>query len=137
MRLEGHDYSAPGNYFVTICSKELEFFFGDVINFQMHLNEPGLMTQKWWLEISNKFKTVKLDQYIIMPNHIQGIIQISKNDLEVRADRRVRPAYNPTKNVDQQRNEGRTHRSARTSISKIIQLLTNGNDYFNIFLNCL
>ena len=68
------DYSTAGYYFVTICSYNRETFFGDVVNDQMRLNPAGQAMEDLWADIPRQFNQVKLDAFVIMPNHIHGII---------------------------------------------------------------
>jgi len=75
-RLKGYDYSQNGWYFVTICTKDREYFFGEIINGEIRLSKIGKTAQKFWREITAHFPDVKLDEFIIMPNHIHGIIII-------------------------------------------------------------
>jgi len=78
-RLPSWDYGANAPYFVTICTKNREKFFGKIINNSVRLSPIGKIAQKYWLEIPKHFPFVKLDKFIIMPNHIHGIIIINKN----------------------------------------------------------
>lgn len=73
-RLFGYDYSRDGYYFVTICTKNRKDYFGNVENGQMVLNDVGKIAQECWENIPNHFPHVILDEYIIMPNHIHGIL---------------------------------------------------------------
>ena len=84
-RLKHFDYSSKGWYFVTICTKNSECLFGEIIDRKMVLNRAGLIINKYWLELQNKFKNISLDVYQIMPNHIHGIVIIDNvgNDLRV------------------------------------------------------
>ena len=75
-RLEGYDYSNNGYYFITICTYKKQHFFGKIINKGMMLNQLGKLANKYWRQIPEHFKNIKLDEYIIMPNHIHGIIGI-------------------------------------------------------------
>ncbi|MFZ2970057.1 MAG: hypothetical protein WA063_02840 [Minisyncoccia bacterium] len=83
-----YDYSQNGFYFVTICAKNHQMFFGDIARsgdeynsaYEMKLSEIGKIAKQCWLEIPNHFPFVNLDEYIIMPNHVHGIIEIYKND---------------------------------------------------------
>ena len=75
-RLPNWDYSDSGYYFITICSKDKEDFFGNILNNKMHLSKIGEITNKCWLEIPNHFPFVELDKFVVMPNHIHGIIII-------------------------------------------------------------
>jgi REP element-mobilizing transposase RayT len=79
-RLNGYDYSQDGYYFVTICTKNREHFFGEIKNAEMQLNEYGEFAKKCWLEIPIHFSHVILDEFIIMPNHIHGILIIENKN---------------------------------------------------------
>lgn len=73
-RLKNWDYRNAGAYFITICCKDRECFFGEVKNEEMQLNEIGKMAEKYWLEIPGHFKNVRLGEFVIMPNHMHGIL---------------------------------------------------------------
>ena len=77
IRLKNHDYGSDGYYFITICTRNREFFFGDVIAGEMRLSAIGEIAQKFWQEIPEHSTYAYLDQYVIMPNHVHGIIVIS------------------------------------------------------------
>jgi len=77
IRLKGYDYSQPGAYFITICTHDKEPIFGHVIDRNVHLNEFGKVVEKEWLKTFDMRKILKLDIYVIMPNHFHGIIIIS------------------------------------------------------------
>ena len=77
IRLDGYDYSQPCIYFITLCTYNRECLFGEILNGEMRLNEFGKMTQQCWLEIPNHFPQTQLDEYIIMPDHIHGIIVLN------------------------------------------------------------
>ena len=76
IRLQDYDYSQPGSYFVTICTQGRKWLFGNVIDGEMHLNTVGTIAQSIWLTLPNRFPHIELDQYVIMPNHLHGIITI-------------------------------------------------------------
>ena len=78
-RLKNCDYGSSGYYFVTICVKNSECVFGNVDDNKMILSEIGKTAEKFWLEIPAHFPFVKLDEFIIMPNHIHGIIIIDNH----------------------------------------------------------
>lgn len=91
IRLKGYDYSQAGLYFVTICTQNSECLFGEVYENQIQQNNAGTMIEKWWFELPNKFKNIRLHEFIVMPNHIHGIVQIIN---PVGADLRVCPELN-------------------------------------------
>ena len=70
------DYSLPGFYYLTICAKNKIKWFGEVENGEMVLNEIGERVNKFWKLIPNYYPNVELDEYVVMPNHIHGIIRI-------------------------------------------------------------
>ena len=76
IRLPGHDYSSPGAYFITICTHNRQYLFGEIVNNEMILNEYGEIANKYWYEIPKHYTNTQLDEYVIMPNHIHGIIFI-------------------------------------------------------------
>ena len=73
-RLKYYDYSNAGWYYVTICTKDHQRYFGKIKNEKMILNEVGNIVDEYWKKIPDHFPNVELDEYIIMPNHIHGII---------------------------------------------------------------
>jgi putative transposase len=77
IRLRGFNYGSNGSYFVTICTIERKLFFGDVLNKDIILNDVGEIAQRYWEEIPFHFTYVSLDKFVIMPNHIHGIITIN------------------------------------------------------------
>jgi len=79
VRLIAHDYGEPGLYFITICSKSRKNLFGKIINYEMILSDIGKIIQKEWEATKNIRSNVDLDEYIVMPNHLHGIIEIKYN----------------------------------------------------------
>jgi len=78
-RMAGFDYATPGFYFVTICTKGMLEYFGCVQNAKMELNDAGRIVQECWLDLPNHYNNCRLHAFIIMPNHIHGIIEIVGN----------------------------------------------------------
>ncbi len=76
IRLQGYDYSQAGGYFVTIVAWHREFLFGKIMNKEMELSQYGEIVQKWWQEIPVHFPNVETGAFVVMPNHIHGIIFI-------------------------------------------------------------
>jgi len=79
-RLKNYDYSQNGMYFVTICTKDREEFFGEIKNGKMILSGVGKIANAYWQEISKHFPFVKLDKFVVMPNHFHGIIEICNSN---------------------------------------------------------
>ena len=77
-RLQNYDYSSNWGYFITICTKNRENYFGEIIDGKIILNDFWKIAEKFWLEIPKHFPFVVLDEFVIMPNHIHGIIIIDK-----------------------------------------------------------
>lgn len=75
-RLKGFDYSFPGFYFVTICTKNMNHYFGKIQNGKMMLNKYGRIIDNKWNWLKSNFNYIELDTFIIMPNHVHGIIYI-------------------------------------------------------------
>jgi putative transposase len=76
IRLKEYDYSQPGEYFITICTHNHECMLGEIVDGEIRLNDIGKIVEKEWLRTSNIRPGIELDVYVIMPNHIHGIIVI-------------------------------------------------------------
>jgi REP element-mobilizing transposase RayT len=81
LRLQGNDYSQPGNYFITICVQDRRCILGKVVNFEMRLSVIGLIVRDCWAEIPSHFPNVALGAFQIMPNHLHGVITIEDQPL--------------------------------------------------------
>jgi len=79
LRLQSWDYGWDAYYFVTIKTKNRISFFGNVIAEAMHYSAQGKLANEYWEMIPEKFPFAKLDEYIVMPNHVHGIIEIDKS----------------------------------------------------------
>lgn len=89
LRLHNYDYRQSGAYFVTICTYEAACLFGYVTDGEMILNDIGNIVRDEWLQTSHIRSNVQLDAFVVMPNHIHGIIHIVA--IEDRATQRVAP----------------------------------------------
>ncbi len=76
IRLKGYDYAHPGAYFITICTHDRACLFGEIADGEMILNEAGRIVEKCWREIPMHFPHVALDEFVVMPNHVHGILFI-------------------------------------------------------------
>lgn len=81
-RLQNWNYAWNAVYFVTICTKNREHYFGEIENEDMVLSDIGKISDRYWHEIPQHFSFVKLDVFVVIPNHIHGIIIIDKNDMD-------------------------------------------------------
>ena len=104
-RLQNYDYSETGYYLVTICTQNKVNYFGEVEKARIQLNDIGQIATDCWQGIPEHFHDTALDEFIVMPNHIHGIIIFVGN-----ADLRSKPPYCP---------RGQTDRS-KMYLSKII-----------------
>ena len=77
-RLHNWDYSSNGAYFITICTQNKEHYFGTINDGKMVLSEIGKLVEQFWIEIPNQFLFIELGNFVIMPNHVHGIIIINK-----------------------------------------------------------
>ena len=77
LRLQDHDYSSEGSYFITICTDRHIFHLGAIFNDQMILNETGVIAKNEWYKLPNRFPGIQLGPFCVMPNHVHGIIQIN------------------------------------------------------------
>src|SRR6185312_4932475 len=80
IRLRGYDYASPGAYFVTIDTQDRACLFGEISRGRMHLNAAGMAAQTMWAAIPVHFPRVRLDAFVVMPNHVHGIILIGGTD---------------------------------------------------------
>jgi REP element-mobilizing transposase RayT len=85
IRLKGYDYRQAGAYFVTVCTQDRSFLFGEMVHGEMRLNDAGKMVYDVWNDLPAFYPGVQTDAFIVMPNHIHGIIIL------VGADPRVCP----------------------------------------------
>ena len=80
IRLKGYDYTTQGAYFVTICVYGRACMLGGVVDGDMRLNDWGHVVAESWLWLADQYPYVALDAWVIMPNHLHGIIFIREND---------------------------------------------------------
>lgn len=76
-RLKGYDYAAAGAYFVTLVTQDRLCLFGDIVDGDMQLNVAGSMVFQEWNDIGTRSSSIEIDSFVVMPNHIHGIIVIS------------------------------------------------------------
>jgi REP element-mobilizing transposase RayT len=81
IRLKGYDYAQVGSYFVTICIKNRECLLGTIQDGDVNLSAYDQVVQTCWRDLPNHYPCVELDAFVIMPNHIHGIISLIDHDL--------------------------------------------------------
>ncbi len=92
IRLRDYDYRQAGAYFITICTHQKECLFGDVINDEMLLSEMGQIVSEEWVRTAIIRPEIELDAFVVMPNHVHGIVVFATNagvDNEVGAHARA------------------------------------------------
>ena len=77
IRLNGYDYTRDGAYLVTICTQDRVRLFGTVVNGYMQMNEYGREVANCWMWLAERYSYVHLDQWIVMPDHIHGIVVVA------------------------------------------------------------
>jgi REP element-mobilizing transposase RayT len=78
-RLQQYDYSQCGAYFVTICTYKGETIFGRIGDYDMELSEAGSIVESIWQSLPIRYPSIHVDAFVVMPNHIHGIIFIVEN----------------------------------------------------------
>lgn len=76
-RIKGYDYSQPGPYFITLCAHNRDCWFGMVIDGTVQLSPMGKAAYDCWLQIPYHFRNAALDEFVVMPNHLHGIVNIA------------------------------------------------------------
>lgn len=79
IRLKGFDYSQDGRYFITICTHNHQALFGEIILGEMKTNQIGSIVKEHWFQLPNRFNSIQMDAFVVMPNHIHGIISIMES----------------------------------------------------------
>ncbi len=100
LRLQSYDYSQIGHYFITICSKNREYIFGDVQNGNMNLNSFGNIANEFWGQIEHRYPQCRLHEFVAMPNHIHGIIEIFSNPKPVETIHELTRSQNDQSNSE-------------------------------------
>ncbi|MEH2465842.1 transposase [Nostoc sp.] len=77
IRLKGHDYTQPGAYFITLCTQARQCLFGNVVKGKMQLNYLCHIAFNCWEAIPDHFPHIELDTFVVMPNHLHGILVIT------------------------------------------------------------
>ena len=97
LRLPRFDYTQQGAYFVTICTRNRACLLGDIVEGRMHLSEAGRLAQAVWEDLPHHYPHVQIDVWVIMPNHMHGIVilaeaQATEDDMPVDVGAGLKPA---------------------------------------------
>ena len=105
IRLQNWDYAWNGAYFITICTQNREHFLGNIVDKYMELSPVGVLANLFWYEIRNHTKNVELGAFVIMPDHIHGVVSLTGSPVKTR-HALSRP---PQRSIGQQRfqNQGK------------------------------
>jgi putative transposase len=76
LRMQGWDFTSPGWYFLTMCTKNMRSVFGTVVNGHMTLNDAGRVADRCWREIPTHFPRAVVDEHVVMPNHVHGLLNL-------------------------------------------------------------
>jgi len=98
-RLPNWDYRWDGSYFITICTKNCEYYFGEISNGKMNLSNIGVLADIFWHEIKNHSKNIKLDAFVVMPNHIHAILILNGGYIDDHQPQ-LQPQKNPSDKID-------------------------------------
>ena len=99
IRLKGYDYSRAGAYFVNVCTHSRQCIFGGIADREMRLNDAGQVVQQCWDRIPTHFPHVELDKFVVMSNHVHGIVMITDIDDTVGMDGMKNPATRPLQHM--------------------------------------
>ena len=80
MRLRGFNYAHPGAYFITVSTRNRICLLGDVVDDKMRLSEPGRLAQDVWEGLPTHYPHIRLDAWVVMPNHVHGIVMLTEAD---------------------------------------------------------
>lgn len=79
IRVRGYDYRNAGAYYITLVTHDRQCLFGEIVDVEMRLNEYGQIAAACWEDIPHHFENVELDTFVMMPNHVHGIVVITDN----------------------------------------------------------
>jgi REP element-mobilizing transposase RayT len=133
IRLTDYDYSQPGAYFVTLCTYKRQCWFGEIENDRMYLNQIGKIVANEWLRTAEIRSNFQLDEWIIMPNHLHGIVIIvdrlnSNTDIVGADNANVLGARNAP--LQQKPNSLSSFIAGfKSAVTKQINLLRNNQDF--------
>lgn len=129
-RLQDYDYASSGGYFVTICTHQRQHLFGKVVDDAMVVNDWGRVVQDEWSRTAELRDYVELDAFVVMPNHIHGVIVIVSDD-EGRGMMHHAPTTNPPREFGKPvaRSLSTIVRAFKASVTRQINRMPNRPDH--------
>jgi putative transposase len=115
IRLKNYDYAFEGSYYVTVVTQRRECLFGEIVDAKMYLSNYGEIVQKWWDNIPNHFPNVETGAFVIMPNHIHGIVFVTEERRGEVVSPHDQPNDNNQKNTSNVNTSHRREESMQTS----------------------
>jgi REP element-mobilizing transposase RayT len=94
IRLKGYDYTGEGAYYFTICCHQRRCLLGEINDGVMHLNLVGATVKAVWDSLPRHFPLIELDAFVVMPNHVHGIIVITDTLDKCNSNRNNNPNLN-------------------------------------------
>ena len=119
-RAQWWNYGNNAAYFITICTAYREEFFGNVINKKMQLSPIGVIADVFWHEIKKHFNNIELREFVVMPNHIHGILVINKQQPSNVTPVETRHALSHTAQKPQSPGQQRIRNQGENTISSVI-----------------
>ena len=92
-RLSGFDYATPGGYFITAVVKDRSSVFGEIRNGTCALNRYGQIVTDQWLWLHNQYPYLTIDEFVVMPNHVHGILNVGNGRDRSLQSRRMQQYY--------------------------------------------
>ena len=118
-RLQSWNYSWDSAYFITICTKAKAHYLGAIANGEMQLSHLGILADVLWYEIKHHARNLELGEFVVMPNHVHGILILDNNGTDGRD--RACPVSTPTNaNINQAIGQQRFQNQGKNTISSIV-----------------
>jgi REP element-mobilizing transposase RayT len=104
LRLSGWNYGSDGVYFITVCCDGKQPYLGKILNDKLVLSEIGTIASQFWSEIPGHFPHVKPDEFVIMPNHLHGLLVLNHSCVGLRCGMEIMSEKNQIKKETNSRN---------------------------------
>ncbi len=119
-RLQNWDYASEGAYFVTVCTKDRIHYFGEIENGKMIMSNVGILANVFWHEIKNHVKNVELGEFVVMPNHLHGVLILNDNVSHVETRHALSLQSKKIEQSEQSIGQQRFQNQGKNTISSIV-----------------